>query len=85
MAPPFEYVKIPDQKVAIRDWSAFSLQDIKERLDFGYYSEPDETKGYLFALINALEIRILPSDASDDQPQEMPVRFSWQVVSFSDR
>jgi hypothetical protein len=29
MVPPFEYEKIPERKVAIRDWSAFSPQEIE--------------------------------------------------------
>lgn len=53
-------------------------------MDFGIYSYPDEVVGYWFALIDALEIRIVPNEADSDT-EPYPVYFSWNMVSFSSR
>lgn len=82
MQQPPNYTGIPDEQIAISDWSAFSKEDVEQRLDFGVYSYPGEETGYWFAIINALEVRIIPSvDDIDTEPQ--PINFTWSMISFS--
>jgi hypothetical protein len=40
MAPPLGYAEIPKEQIAIIDWSAFSQQDVDQRLELGYYTIP---------------------------------------------
>lgn len=81
--PLADFEKIfPDKKTAVRDWSAFDEEDVEARLELGYYKVWGEPPAVQLALIDSLELRILPADvtlATD------PIEFTWQLVSYDSR
>lgn len=77
---PSDYNEIHDKKIAIRDWAAFSLEDRESRLSISYYEVYGVKPAELLALIDALEIRILPFD---DEFDFVPIDFTWEMTGFS--
>ena len=63
MIVPSEYDSIPQEKTAVKDWSAFSQEDIDARLEVNYWDVWGKKPAKLLALISSLEIRILYEDA----------------------
>lgn len=60
MLPPNDYKEIPEKKVAIDDISAFTQDEINDRISYGWFIYEDLIEAPLkLALIDSLEVRIL--------------------------
>ena len=80
MRPPEGYEALLDLKVAIDDYSAFTADEVKERLEFAWFREEGSNDAIRLALIDALEVRIRRADPDSDSE---PIMFSWEVISYT--
>lgn len=81
MQPPENYEEIPNEKVAVRDWSAFSAEEQESRLDIGWYEVYGQKPPEYLALIDSLEIRIIPEDID---LVSKPIEFDWVISSYTE-
>ena len=65
----------------MRDWSSFSEEDVKSRLEIGFYEIYGRKPAEYLALIDALELRILPADP--EWLDNEPIQFTWEMLSFT--
>ena len=71
-----DYPKIPEHKVAVKDWSAIPEDEVSERLTFQDFRDQN---GYVYrySIIDALEMRVIQTDFNSE-----PVRLRYELVSF---
>ena len=64
----------------MRDWTAFSEWDQENRLDYEWLEVNGQKPAELLALINSLELRIMPYDDEEDYKS---IKFDWVITGFS--
>ena len=68
--------------MAVRDWSVFSAEDQESRLNvIGWFEVYGKKPAEYLALIDSLEIRIIPEDVD---LVSKPIEFDWEIVSFTE-
>ena len=77
---PEEWNELEEKKIAVRDWSAFSEWDQENRLQYKWLEVNGQKPAELLALINSLELRIMPYDDEEDYTS---IKFDWVITGFS--
>ena len=73
------YWKIPEYKVAVKDWSLIPEDEQAERLEFQKFRDNDGNVTQ-YSIIDALEVRAIQFDFASE-----PLILTWDLISFGVR